>query len=282
MIRAIDKPRQILIVVAAVLSLAAGSAQAQSTTTTNVKSFTIVSVEGNDVVVMEADGPHQYTLPSDFRFDVGGKQVPLQDLKPGMKGKATITTTTIVKPVFVTEVKDGVVMKNIGSGTVLVRTGDTIKMFSQGQIDKRGVRVYREGKPVLLSDLRQGDRLSATIITEGKPEVLTEKQVEATIAAAAAAPPAAAPPAAAPPAAAPTGASAATAPPAAAPPDTASTATAAPATTPDTASAAPATAVTAPPASAETTDGGNSWLIWLALIVLGIIVVVFLFRKSGN
>lgn len=260
MFRAIGRTWWAVVVVAGALALAAGAAQAQSTTT-QTKSFEIISVEGNVLVVKEADGTHEYTVPPDFRFTVGGKQVPVQELKPGMKGKATITTTTTVKPAYVTEVKDGVVMKNIGAGSVIVRTGDTIKMFSQGQIDKRGIRIYREGQPVLLSDLHAGDKLTAIVVTEGPPQVMTEKEVEATVTAAAAAP---------------ASASAGSAGSDAAP----GSATSAPAPTPvTTAGAAPQTTA---PAGTETAGGGTSWLMWGALIVLIAIVALFLFRRSGN
>ena len=40
----------------------------------------------------------------------------------------------------------------------------------------------RAGKPALVSDFRQGDKLSATIITSMPPQVMTEKEVQATLA----------------------------------------------------------------------------------------------------
>ena len=105
-----------------------------------------------------------------------------------------------------TEVKNGTVMQAPGN-SIIVRTDDGIKMFTQSDIDKRGVKIMREGKPADISDFRANDRLTATIVTTKPPRVMTEKEVQATLAQerwrcggtpAAAAPPAASTPPAAP------------------------------------------------------------------------------------
>lgn len=166
----------------ACLTVAVASAQ-DSTTTTNVKNFEVIAVEGNMLVVKLPEGTKQLTVPEDFRFTVDGQSLSVHDLKPGMKGTAAVTTKTTVIPVTVTEVKNGTVMQP-GGASVVIRTDAGIQMFTQGALDKRGVKIMRDGQEVDLSQLHTGDKLTATIVTTHPPKVMTEKQVQARLAAA--------------------------------------------------------------------------------------------------
>ena len=197
-------------------------------TTTETKKFQIIAVDGNQLVVRLPEGTRELTVPDDFRFNIDGKMLSVHELKPGMAGTATITTKTTVVPVTVTEVKNGTVMQATGT-TIIVRTDEGMKSFSQSDIDKRGVKIMREGKPAQISDFRANDRLTATIITTKPPRVLTDREVQATLARSeSAAPPAPAP---APAAAAPS-------------PSAAATSGAAPKTLPKTASPLPVLGLT--------------------------------------
>src|SRR5262245_41548936 len=247
--------------VAAALTLFAAVSSAQTKKTTQeVKTFEVVSVDGNVVVVKGAAGAKESTAPEDFRFTVDGKKVPVSELKPGMKGTATITTTITVRPVYVTEVKAGEVMRTLGT-SVIVSGTDGIHMYSQGDIDKRNIRIVKDGRPVQLADLHDGDKLTATIVTEGAPKVMTEKDVEATLSGAA-------PSVAAASAGSPSGASA----PASAPKAKATTATTAPA---------------APPAGGASAEGSGAatesrrTLMWV-LIAVVVLVVGFLLLRGGR
>ena len=130
------------------------------------------------------EGTRELTVNDDFRFTVDGQQLSVHDLKPGMKGTAVVTTKTTVTPVTVTEIKNGTVMQASGP-SIIVKTDQGIKMFSQGDVDKRGVKIVRNGQPAVINDFHQGDQISATIITTHPPHVMTEKQVNATLAKAA-------------------------------------------------------------------------------------------------
>jgi hypothetical protein len=171
------------IALAAAVSLCAVTALAQTTTTSETKTFEILAVDGNSLVVKLPEGMRELTVPNDFRFTVNGKQLSVLELKAGMKGTATVTTQTTVKPVTVTEVKNGTVM-SAGGSSIIVRTDQGYQSFTQDDIDARGMKIMRGGKPATISDFRAGDRLTATIVTSKPPIVMTEQQVNATLAAA--------------------------------------------------------------------------------------------------
>jgi hypothetical protein len=152
----------------------------QSTSTTDVRNFEVISVDGNKLVVRDQKGTEEYTVPDDFRFTVDGKKVSVSELKPGMKGTATITTTTTVKPVVVTEVREGDVLR-ASPMSVTVRTADGTRRFTQEELDARGVQIIVDGRPTRVGDLKRGDKLTATIVTQGPPTVLTEREVQATL-----------------------------------------------------------------------------------------------------
>jgi hypothetical protein len=213
-------PRSCLMLASVLVILTAGVSSAQTTASTEVKKFEVIAVDGNDLVVRLPEGTRQINVPPGFVFTVNGKPLSVSDLRPGMSGTATITTTTTVTPVTVTEVKSGTVA--LVSGTaVYVRTPEGVRLFTQSELDKRGVKIFVDGKPRAVSELHEGNKLTATIITTKPPSIVTEKEVQATLAktgAAPAAPAAAAAPApAAAPRPAPAPSAAQAAPPAAAP-----------------------------------------------------------------
>jgi len=173
---------RIILAAAVVCSTAVVSAAQTRSSSSETKSFSVLAVDGNSLVVSLPEGMKELTVPDDFRFTVNGKPMSVHELKPGMKGTATITTTTTVTPVTVTDVKQGKVI-NANGATVTVQTADGFKVFSQGDVDKRGVKMMVRGKPVQISDLHSGQVITATFITEQPPHVMTQQEVQATLAA---------------------------------------------------------------------------------------------------
>jgi len=281
-----------------VFAARAGAAPLAGQTKTETKSFEVISVDGNKVVIKDAAGAREVTVPNDFVVDVAGKKVGVHELKPGMKGTATITTTMTEHKVYVTEVKEARVHQVVGGNIIVMMKGETsYRMFTQNDATKQGRTVLQNGKPLDWQTLRVGNIITATIITEGPPQVLTDKQVEVKMAEAAKAAPAtmAAPPAMATSSAPPAGGSSAavTSAPATTPAAAGTTpAAAAPATAP--ASTPAATAPREPPAApnaipvdaatapAVEETGWNPLLIGGIAVVLIVALVMFLAMRRKD
>jgi hypothetical protein len=226
--------------------LIASSASAQKTTVSQVRKFQVVSVDGNKVVVKGQRGSQEITVPDDFRFTVNGKKISVHELKPGMKGSATITTTTTVTPVHTTQVRNAEVVQ-ASANSIIVRGAKGFQMYSEGEVEKRGIKIYKNGRPVTFSDLHAGDKLTATIVTEGPPKVVTQREVQARLANP--------------------------------PPSPPRPSAAAPAT-----AAAPASATSGVPTSTERPQGnGTLWLIvgGLAAAVLALVVIMAAVRRRA-
>jgi len=156
--------------------------QAKTTTHEQTIPFTIVAVDGKNVVYKDDHGnSREVTFRDDTTLTVDGKSVTLADLQPGMKGTAKVTTHVTVTPVHLTEVREGTVMRSAGS-SIIVRTANGIRMFSEADKSGRDVTLIRNGRPAHISDFREGDVLSATIVTTGTPQVVTQTQVDAMLA----------------------------------------------------------------------------------------------------
>jgi LPXTG-motif cell wall-anchored protein len=190
-----------IVVAIATSGLMAGFVGAQ---TTDVKQFEIVSVDGNRVVVRGEQGTEQITITDDVRLTVDGRPIAVTDVKPGMKGTArTTTTTTTAAPVQQsTDVKQGEIVKRLGT-SVTARMPEA-KTYTDEELAQRNIPVTVDGKPVKMSSLWEGTKLIETTVTTTPERVVTRRQVEMALQAppapqvAATPPPAAPPPAAVP------------------------------------------------------------------------------------
>ena len=241
----IRRSRAATLLLSLLLCAPAVLAQASSPAT-GTRNFEVISTDGNHLVVRDETGIQEYTVPEDFRFTVDGKELGATELKPGMRGTATLTSATSTRAVHVTMVKMGTVVSQTGR-SVTVKTDDgKINRFTQSEADARGLQIYMDGKPVKVSALNPGDRLDATIVTTGTPEILTAQALDESLAAAGEAAKAGTP--------------------------------ATPAPAPKAAREEPRAAAATPVVPAETKEPNRMWL-WVVLVLIGALFVYLAVRR---
>ena len=137
---------------------------------------TVMSVNGNIVDFQTAAGGREVKVPDGFMFQMDGKDIGVADLKPGMKVKATITETTTVTPVTVTDVRQAEVLDTTG-GNLIVRGPKGIRKWSSKDIAEHNIKIYRDGKEAQIGDFKKGDRITAVIVSQKPPETVSSRSV---------------------------------------------------------------------------------------------------------
>jgi hypothetical protein len=164
-------------------ALSAG-AQVQTTTTTTagqssqvvkVDRGEVLAVEGNDLIVRMADGSirHFESIPESAKATVDGKQLGIHDLKPGMKLQRTIITTTTPQIVTTVETVTGKVWHVTPPlSVILTLENGTNQSFKIPKDQKFKVN----GEMVDAFGLRKGMVVTATKIVEAPVSVTSQQK----------------------------------------------------------------------------------------------------------
>jgi len=176
-------------IAACVLSLAFGpAALAQtpgSTTTESIAqksrniSGVVETVAGNKVVLREADGLHEYTPPAGFKFQLDGRDVGVDEIKPGMSINAVVTDKVITRRVTVTNIESGTVAQVAPGGIVLKDQNGDLKSYNFKDPAGNDIYFVRDGKEVPLRSVKVGDRLSGTFVTTLPAQQISQRSAVA-------------------------------------------------------------------------------------------------------
>jgi hypothetical protein len=143
------------------------------TTTTQVKGTpsitteqlkgTVVQVEGNDLLVRMSTGElRHFNVAPGRKFMIDGKELSLQELKPGTSLTATTTTTTTPVTTRTTTVGSGKVWFASGNTVILTLPNGENKMYKV----EDSYRFTVNGQPASVHDLTKGMIVAAEKIVE--------------------------------------------------------------------------------------------------------------------
>ena len=155
-------------------SVAHGAASKQVT----VERAQVVSVNGNDLVVKMDDGSfrHFANVPESTRVSVGGQQLGIHDLKPGMTLQRTLTTTTTPKVITTTQSVTGKVWHVMPPSSVILTLDDG---SNQKFNIPKGQKFNVNGQMTDAWGLKKGMMISATKVVE-EPVTVVEHQRQLT------------------------------------------------------------------------------------------------------
>jgi len=142
----------------------------------SVQTGTVVLVSGNDLWVKDSAGQirHFPNVPESARVTVGGQQLGIHDLKPGMTIQRTIITTTTPKVTTTVQTVTGTVWNvNPPTSVILTLDDNTNQRFTI----PKGQTFNINGQTMDAFGLRKGMKISATKVVEVPETVVTQKRI---------------------------------------------------------------------------------------------------------
>lgn len=136
----------------------------RATTEVSVDHGEVVYVSGNDLVVKMDNGTvrHFPNIPEDTRIDVDGQILGIHDLKPGMKLRRTITTTTTPRLVTTVRTIEGKVFHVTPPRSLILTQEDGNRQYTIPEGQKFNIG----GEMKDAWALKKGMKISATVVTE--------------------------------------------------------------------------------------------------------------------
>jgi LPXTG-motif cell wall-anchored protein len=152
---------------------AAGQAKSQVT----VEKATVVSVDGNDLIVKMDDGTirHFPNVPESARATVDGQQLGIHDLKPGMSLERTITSTTTPLTITTVQTVTGTVWYVTPPNSVILTLADG---KNESFKIPKGQKFSINGQMVDAWGLKKGMKIAATKVVEStETEVANQRRI---------------------------------------------------------------------------------------------------------
>ena len=148
----------------------------KATKTVQVDRGEVVLVEGNDLVVKMEDGKirHFPNIPESSRVLADGKALGIHDLKPGMKLRRTITTTTTPRTITTVQKVTGTVRRVTPPLSVILTLEDG---KNQEFTIPNGQKFNIDGQMVDAFGLKPGMKVTATKVVETSEDVVTRHRV---------------------------------------------------------------------------------------------------------
>lgn len=133
----------------------------------------VVWVSGNNLMVKDESNQLRYfpDIPSTARANVGGKELTVSELKPGMKLERTTIVTTTPRTIRTVRTLTGRVFRTMPPNQVILTLDN-----KQNQLFTipRNQKFIVDGKEVEGSDLREGMRITASAVSETIDDVVTK------------------------------------------------------------------------------------------------------------